>query len=52
MLGKGAVLVLPKAGTEAMQMHLDEISLAVAPGMLITGGSFLNRRYAPLSNRR
>lgn len=32
MLGKGAALVLPKANTEAMQMHLDEISLAVAPG--------------------
>lgn len=32
MLGKGAALVLPKADTGAMQMHLDEISLAVAPG--------------------
>ena len=32
MLGKGAALVLPKADTEAMQMHLDEISLAVSPG--------------------
>lgn len=32
MLGKGAALLLPKADTAAMQMHLDEISLAVASG--------------------
>lgn len=30
-LGKGAALVLPKADTEMMQRHLDEISLTIAP---------------------
>lgn len=32
MRGKGAALMLPVANTAAMQLHLDEISLAVAPG--------------------
>ncbi len=31
-LDKGAALILPKADTEAMQMHLDEIAKAVTPG--------------------
>lgn len=30
--GKGAGLVLPSCNAAAMQMHLDEIALAVAPG--------------------
>lgn len=30
--GKGAGLVLPKCNTAAMQLHLDEIALAVEPG--------------------
>lgn len=30
--GTGAALALPHANTEAMQMHLDEISRTVAPG--------------------
>lgn len=30
--GTGAALVLPRADTEAMQLHLEEISAAVAPG--------------------
>jgi hypothetical protein len=30
--GKGAALAMPQANTEAMQMHLDEISRHVAPG--------------------
>lgn len=30
--GKGAGLVLPRCNVAAMQMHLDEIALAVAPG--------------------
>ena len=30
-LGKGAALVLPRADTQMMQWHLDEISLTVAP---------------------
>lgn len=29
--GKGAALMMPKANTAAMQAHLDEIALAVAP---------------------
>lgn len=29
-LGKGAALMLPRANTEMMQMHLDEISRHVA----------------------
>ena len=29
--GKGAALMMPKANVEAMQAHLDEISLTVAP---------------------
>lgn len=28
----GAALILPTANTEAMQLHLDEIALSVAPG--------------------
>lgn len=32
MRGKGAALMLPVANTAAMQLHLNEISLAVAPG--------------------
>ena len=32
MLGKGAGLVLPVANTDAMQRHLEEISLHVARG--------------------
>jgi transposase len=31
-LGKGAALALPKADTEAMQLHIKEISRRVAPG--------------------
>jgi hypothetical protein len=30
--GAGAALVMPKANTFAMQAHLDEISLHIAPG--------------------
>jgi DDE superfamily endonuclease len=30
--GKGAALVLPRCNTEAMSLHLQEISAAVAPG--------------------
>lgn len=30
--GTGAALVLPHANSDAMQLHLDEISRAVAPG--------------------
>src|SRR5258705_9622530 len=30
--GKGAGLVLPSCNSEAMALHLEEISLAVAPG--------------------
>ena len=30
--GKGAGLILPKCNTGAMQLHLDEIALAVEPG--------------------
>ena len=30
--GKGAALVLPSCNSEAMALHLEEISLAVAPG--------------------
>ena len=30
--GRGAALVMPAANTSAMQAHLDEVSLAVAPG--------------------
>jgi len=32
MQGKGAALMLPVVNTAAMQLHLEEISLAVAPG--------------------
>ena len=32
MQGKGAALVLPRCNTEAMTLHLAEISTAVAPG--------------------
>jgi len=32
MEGKGAGLVLPSCNTEAMALHLEEISVAVAPG--------------------
>jgi transposase len=32
MRGKGAALMLPVVNTAAMQLHLEEISLAVAPG--------------------
>ena len=31
-LGKGAALVLPRANTQMMQWHLDEIGRCVAPG--------------------
>ena len=32
MQGKGAALVLPRCNTQAMNLHLAEISAAVAPG--------------------
>ena len=32
MQGKGAALVLPRCNTQAMNLHLAEISTAVAPG--------------------
>jgi hypothetical protein len=41
MYGKGAALVLPVVNTEAMQLHLEEISIHVARG---SHGVVLTRR--------
>jgi transposase len=52
--GKGAGLVLPRCTTEAMMLHLAEISQAVAPGahavlLLDQAGWHISRKKVPLN---